>query len=466
MPLDNLLDRIVGRFRRRRSVSPTTTLGAHGTATYGGYVENRETRFELSSREERYRTYSDILANTSIVAAGVRYFLNLIANAGWSFYPSEADGDKQYAERAEEILTDSPLTPYHRIVRRSAMYRFYGFSLQEWTAARHPDGWFTFLDIAPRSQITVDRWDIDLRGEVIGVIQRHPRTQQEIYLPREKLVYIVDDSLNDSPEGFGLFRHLVEPAKRLQRYEDLEQYGFETDLSGIPIVYAPIVRLLQMVQDGKITKEQYNNLVKPAEDFARDHIRNPKLSMLLDSARYESADERQQPTNNKQWEVDLLTTSSNSFAENAQAIERINHEIARVLGVEQLLLGGGEAGSMALSREKSHAFYLLTDGALTEIRETYVKDLLDRIWMLNGWNIELKPIISTDAIRFTDASEAATVLRDMASAGAILEPDDPAINDLRDLIGVRHADLDAQRARFEQEAMLDRRQNEPNNDNG
>ena len=461
-------DRIGNMFRRRRS-APTATLGAPGVAIFSGYVEQRERRPELASRELRYRTYADILANTSIVAAGVRYFLNLIANSEWSFQPTDEDTDGMFAERAEEILTDSPETPFHRIIRRTAMYRFYGFGIQEWTAMRHEEGWFTFKDIAPRAQVTIERWDTDSDGKVIGVVQRNPYNQEEIYLPRQKLLYVTDDSLSDTPEGLGLFRHLVEPAKRLERYEELEGYGFETDLRGIPIGYGPFTELAKMERSGEITTERRREIEKPMREFIEKHIRNPKLGLILDSMRYETADEAQRPSNNKQWEVELLSSDADSFETNAAAIERINRELARILGVEQILLGATSTGSLALSRDKSQAFFLLTDAALTDIREAVVKDLLKTAWMLNGWDEDLMPQVSTDAVRFVDAEQASAVLRDMASAGAVLEPDDPAINDLRDLIGVSHVDLEAQRDRAEADAAINRemmraRFNQPDED--
>jgi len=40
---------------------------------------------------------------------------------------------------------------------------------------------------------------------VIGVWQRHPQTGQLIGLPRGKLVYLVEDTLTDSPERCGSF---------------------------------------------------------------------------------------------------------------------------------------------------------------------------------------------------------------------------------------------------------------------
>ena len=98
----SVLDSLRNAFQRT-PVAPGKTVGAPGTAIYGGYIQEQEKNPAISSREERYRTYSELMANTSIVAAGTRYFLNLVAKADWSFTPSEGDPDGKYAEMAEEI---------------------------------------------------------------------------------------------------------------------------------------------------------------------------------------------------------------------------------------------------------------------------------------------------------------------------------------------------------------------------
>lgn len=430
-PLENLRAAFTGR----RTTAPTQTAGVPGTAVIGGYVQEGERNPNLANRDERYRTYSDILANTSIVAAGTRYFLNLVAKAEWTFKPAEGDTDGWYAERAEEMLTDDPATSWARIVRRAAMYRFYGFSVQEWTARKRNDGLITFADVAPRAQQTINRWDLLDDGTVQGVTQLSPQTMRELYLPRQKLLYIVDDTLSDSPEGLGLFRHLVASAARLTRYEQLEGIGFETDLRGIPIGRAPFTDLMEKVTSGQITEQQRRALIKPLQDFMRNHVKTAKLGMLLDSITYETKDEAGRPSSTQQWGVDLLKGTASSFAENAQAIERINREMGRVLGVEQLLLGAG-AGSYALSDDKTSSFFLLIDGALTEVRESVRDDLLRTLWQLNGWPEDMMPELGTEAIRHTDVAEVAAVLRDMATAGATLDPEDPVVGEVRELLGV------------------------------
>ena len=424
--------------RLRRRYSPTAALGRAGVAIWGGYVEEQERNSDLASRENRFRTYSDIIANTSIVAAGVRHYLNLIGSSPWSFTPADVPDGQMYADRAQKMLTEDPKTPFHRIVRRASMYRFYGFSIQEWTAKRHKEGYYTIDDIAPRAQRTIERWDVDEIGDVLGCTQRAPQTQLEIYLPRGKVVYLVDDSLHDSPEGLGVFRHLVESSKRLTRYEQLEGAGFETDLRGVPIGRAPLREIEEAIKAGDLKEKDRDALLQPLQKFLESHIKGPRLGMLLDSAPYESNDEAgSRPSSTKQWSLELLQGSSTSFMANAAAIDRVNREMARVLGVEQLLLGT-TGGSYALSQDKTQQFFMIIDGALTEIGESVQKDVIERFWRLNGWPEDTAPKAKCKSVRFADVEQIARTLKDMAAAGVMLDPDDPIINDVRNMLGVSH----------------------------
>jgi hypothetical protein len=426
-----LIQGLLGQFRR--TVLPTETVGHMGTAVYGGYVQSNEKQAELQGTE-RYRTFSELLADISIVAAGTRYFLNLVARSAWTLEPSDDDTDGKYAELAEEMLTDDPRSSWHRIVRRAAMYRFYGFSTQEWTARRRDDGIITLADVAPRAQLTIERWDVDARGDVLGVIQRSPQDGSEIYLPRQKLLYVVDDTLSDSPEGLGLFRHLVSPARRLRRYEQLEGWGYEGDLRGTPVARLPYREIRARVQDGRMTAADAAAALGPVNQFLSNHVKSPQLGLALDSETYQTADDKETPTAQRKWDIDLLKAGTTSLSDVGPAIERLNREMARILGVESLLLGS--TGSQALSRDKTNNLYLMADSCLGEVRGSVDDDLLWTLWQLNGWDPKFMPKPKTEAVRFNDVEQIAAALRDMAMAGAVLDPDDPAIGEIRDLLGL------------------------------
>ena len=268
------------------------------------------------------------------------------------------------------------------------------------------------------------------------MIQKSPFSGQDIYLPREKVIYLVDDALNDSPEGLGLFRHVIDASSRLRRYEQLEGWGFEGDLRGIPVGRIPYAQLDKLVKSDTITSEQRAALIAPLEDFVSKHIKTPALGLLLDSLTYETSDEAARPSNVKQFDMELLKSGATSLPDMARAIDRLNKEIARALGTESLMIGGDGVGSLALSRDKSDKFALIVDSTLQELEESYDRDVVQTLMDLNGWPQELKPSLRPSAIQHRDVMEVTGALEQLARAGAVLPPNDPAINAVHSLLGL------------------------------
>ena len=429
---------LLGYGEPRRRASTTQWLGTHGYSVYAGYVDHAETARKLASHDERFKTFDDILVNTSIVAASVRYYLSLVGKAEWGFVPSEMDRDGMYAERLEEILMSDIRTPWHRVVRRSAMYRFYGFSVQEWIIRRRADGWLTYGDVRSRPQHTITRWDVDEEGLVRGMVQQNPQDQQYLYLPRDKVLYILDDALSDLPTGIGLLRHLVAPAERLKRYEQLEGFGFELDLRNVPVMRAPLEEIARRVEAGELTPAQASALLEPQRAFLRAHAQNEQRGMMLDSKRYATHDEAQRPSTSPEYDLELLSGSQTNLADVGRSIQRLNREMARILGTDNLLLGETAVGSLALSKDKTGQFFLMVEGALTEIREQVIRDLVEPIWRMNGWPDDMMPETTTQPVSSQDVEGVARVLRDMATAGSVLDPNDPAIDAVRDMMDLPH----------------------------
>jgi len=434
-----LLDPLLDLFRK--TPTPYKSQGGPGVAVFGGYVQDGETNAKVAGHE-KYRTYTNLLANTSIVAASVRFFLNLLAKAEWRVQPADDSAEAaEIAEFFEEAIHDMT-TPWHRVVRKAGLFRYYGFSIQEWTAKKRDDGKIGLRDVEARPQSTIEQWAVDESGTVKGVVQRSPQTFKAIPLDRARLVYIVDDSITDSPEGLGLFRHVVEAVERLREYERLEGIGFETDLRGIPIGRAPINELDQQVASGTISQDQMNLQIAAMGEFLTKHKKTANLAMMLDSKVYASTGENRTPSGTPQWSLDLISAGATSAPELALAIQRLNREIARVLGTENILLGESGAGSLAMSSDKSDQFALVVDSTLKELAEGFQADLIKPIMELNGWDEELMPTLAPEKIQHRAVTEVTAALRDLATAGAALAPDDPAINEIRQMLGLTEIDLE------------------------
>lgn len=425
---------------RTKQRSPYDRVGVPGYAITGGYILPKDADGRLSS-QQRYKLFSENLVNVAIVGTAVRNFLDLVSGAAWSFKPGNdsAQGEEN-AEFIENVFEDME-TPFERVVRRASMYKFYGFSAQEWTGKPREDGRIGLADIEPRPQSTIERWDVDDRGVIMGMWQRAPSTGAQIYLPRKKLLYIVDDSLSDSPEGLGLFRHMIRTSAGLMRFEDLEHWGFETDLQGMPIGRAPLAALQAAVENGQLTEASAMQARQVIENFVVNHIRGPKLGIMLDSATYTTTDEKGAPSAQRMWDVELAKSGGTSHGDINEAIKRKTYELARLVGAEYLLLGADGSGSNAQHQSSTRRLHSMVNSCLAEIAATINKQIMPIIGELNSIPRELLPKATPEKVEYRTVEEVTGALSALATAGAPLMPDDPAINDVRNLVGLSPADL-------------------------
>lgn len=444
----NIVEKLLGFFTGSRAARPFAEQGVMGTGVFAGQPQNIETNPKLSGGE-RWRTASDLLANISIIAAGVRLFLNLTSRPKWIVEPADEkrDSAKQAAEFVEEVL-ESTNTSWSRIVRRSGLYRFHGFGIQEWVALRREDGRIGLACIEPRPAHTIEAWDLAPSGDLLGVIQRSPLDSRQLYLPRSKIIYLVDDMLSDSPEGLGWYRHLAEPAERLKAYMRLEGIGFQRDLSGIPIGRAPLAAIEKAVKNGQLTREEADTLINGIRRFVEIQNKAPNTGLVLDSQPWEgSTADGKTVSTILQWGIELLTGEQTSLDKLADAIRRLNFDMALIMGTEVMLTGREGAGSLALSEDKSRNLYLNVNSTLVDMAECFRDDMLDPIMAMNNIAEEDRPRLKTEDASFKDAEKASRVLRDMAAAGGVIAPDDPAIDDLRDLLGIsRQPEMTPERA--------------------
>lgn len=420
----------------RKAKSPTKEQGVSGTELIGGYVVTDEADARLTG-QNRYRTAADILANVSIVAASTRFFLNLLAKPKWNVESvDDSQQAKNHAEFVESVINDLDVS-WARVVRRSGLFRFHGFGIQEWTAKKRPDGMIGFKSIEPRPQHTIERWDVDDNGNVKGVWQRSPVSGRELFIERDKFVYFVDDTLTDNPEGMGWFRHLVEPAERLKNLLSLEKIGYERDLSGVPVGKAPITAINRAVKNGTLSSSQANSILEGIKNFVQLEIKKKNTGIVLDSQTFEDTTSDGTRTSGvNQWGLELLTSQAGSMEQILKSIQRLNMEMALIIGTENILTGTDGVGSLALSKDKSNNLYLQISSTLGEMTEIFTNDLVKPLWRLNGLPDNMMPKLQAEDVAFKDIEVMAKVLRDMATAGAVLAPDDPAIDDLRTLLGV------------------------------
>lgn len=423
-----------------RPAPNTRPNGGDGVEAYGGFLPTNERRHELIG-ERKWVTFADA-HHTAIVATGLRYRCDLLAGTNWHAQPNERGGKD--AQRGVDIVTQGLLKaqmprPWPMVVRKSSLFKINGFSLHEWTVRRRDDGMIVFADIAHRPPHTIQRWDKPSEQEPWRAVGQLTRAGHTWVIPRNRLFYCWDDTLTDSPEGVGLMRHVIELVRRLGVLEGLEGFAYETDLRGMPIGRAPIDELMAQAEiraGGGSDREQRKAFV--AERTARlrgvisEIIKSPeKLQwLLLDSATYRNVDQSAVSAVQK-WALELLRGDARGLTDINAVIGRLQLEIARVLGIEFVMMGGSKSGSLAMHADKTSIFATSLQATLTEIAASATNDLARPLVALNGLDPETcTPTLVAEPIS-TDAVEATCqALLYLAQAG--LAPDDEAIGVIRD----------------------------------
>jgi hypothetical protein len=469
-----LIDKLTSWFRSpevqvENKASAPANLGSDGdrqgtgAVTYvGSFLTSPETNSKLSSGPNRYKTYDNIKLNVAIVATALRYISALVSATNWNIQPPKAkskekDGDASDAEDPVGSLTDAEAKkakeyadyithnmklldqPWFKIIRNCSQFKWDGFVVLEMIARRMDDvapGYIGIGSIEHRPKHTIEEWDLEPQSnEVARFGQRDPNTAEVYWIDRDKCVYINDDTLTQQPDGVGLLRHVVELCEQLKRLEQLEGWAYETDLRGVPLAWAPTAILDDLVAKGRLTPEDRDGQTRRHPELHHEPHEEPEPGSPPRFERlYRTRCDTATPSAQKQWDMSLMKGSGTGLAEINVAIERKQHEIARALGVEQFMLGAGGKGSLALSEDKARSLVELINSIILEIAWCLQRDFIRKIFILNRWPLKLMPELLPDAAALRSVTTIVDALSKLALAGAVLDRNDPVINQIRGML--------------------------------
>jgi phage gp29-like protein len=113
-------------------------------------------------------------------------------------------------------------------------------------------------------------------------------------------------------------------------------------------------------------------------------------------------------------------------------VRRYQHDIARSVLSEFLMLGS-QGGSYALSKSKTDLFLRALESYIQAIVDVLNKQLVERLWELNGLNYDLMPKIIAGDVAPHDLRELASFLRNLNGAGIDVSSHPEVIQDLMDI---------------------------------
>lgn len=398
-------------------------LGISGTATRTGIFRADEFLPELKGNRA-VKKYREMRENDSTIGAVMYAVEQILRDVELTVKPAnDTEEAKKEAEFVQSVLDDMDHTLDDH-VSESLSFLSYGFSWFEVVYKRrigpterspkkkskYTDGRMGVRKIASRAPWTIAQFDVDQKtGEVLGVKQNIGVTANRTHdIPLNKSLYYVTPTINGDPSGRSILRNAYTSYTYLNNFQSIEAIAIERELNGIPVGRLPADYLSADATDDQ--KAVAKELAKVLENlkFGKEGY------AMLPSDRYTDGDGK--PSNHYLMDITLMASEGSRNINIDPVIRRYQHDIARSILSEFLMLGSGSTGSYALSKSKTDLFLRALESYIQSIVDVLNKQLVERLWELNGLDYEYMPKIEAGDVAPHDLKELGSYLRNLNGA--------------------------------------------------
>jgi len=423
-------------------------LGIAGDNTSNGQIRADEFLPELRGKKA-IRKYREMRDNDSTIGAVMYATEQVLRDVDLKVMPANDSAEaKEEAEFVKSVLDDMDHTLDDHIAE-SLSNLSYGFAWFEVIYKRrsgptersdkkrskYTDGRMGVRKIAIRAPWTISRFDVDQQtGDVKGIYQDGSGYNNSNYIPTRKSLYYRTTTINGDPAGRSILRNAYTSYEYVNNLQSIEAIAVERELAGIPVARIPAEYL-----SGDATATQ-SGFVNNLQSILRDVKFNEQGYIILPSDTYPDKDGA--PTNQKLVDVELMSSSGSRNIDIDPIVRRYQHDIARSVLSEFLMLGGGNTGSYALSKSKTDLFLRALESYIQAIVDVLNKQLVERLWELNGLNYDMMPTIVAGDVAPHDLREIAAFLRNLNGADINVSDHPEVIQDLMDIAELRY-DADA-----------------------
>jgi hypothetical protein len=419
-------------------------LGIAGDNTSNGQIRADEFLPELRGKKA-IRKYREMRDNDSTIGAVMYATEQVLRDVDLKVMPANDSAEaKEEAEFVKSVLDDMDHTLDDHIAE-SLSNLSYGFAWFEVIYKRrsgptersdkkrskYTDGRMGVRKIAIRAPWTISRFDVDQQtGDVKGIYQDGSGYNNSNYIPTRKSLYYRTTTINGDPAGRSILRNAYTSYEYVNNLQSIEAIAVERELAGIPVARIPAEYL-----SGDATATQ-SGFVNNLQSILRDVKFNEQGYIILPSDTYPDKDGA--PTNQKLVDVELMSSSGSRNIDIDPIVRRYQHDIARSVLSEFLMLGGGNTGSYALSKSKTDLFLRALESYIQAIVDVLNKQLVERLWELNGLNYDLMPTIVAGDVAPHDLREIAAFLRNLNGADINVSDHPEVIQDLMDIAELRY----------------------------
>ena len=414
----------------------TKVLGVAGDNTQNGQIRADEFLPDLRGRKA-IRKYREMRDNDSTIGAVMYAAEQVLRDVNLEVKPAnDSEQAKREAEFVKSVLNDMDHTLDDHIAE-ALSFLSYGFAWFEVVYKRrvgpnersdkkkskYTDGRIGVRKIASRAPWTINKFDVDqVTGDVLGIEQSTGNfTTTKNYIPVNKSLYYRTTSLNGDPSGRSILRNAYTSYEFLNNLQMIEAIAVERELAGIPVARIPAEYL------GPDATAAQANFVSELQTILRDVKFNEQGYIVLPSDVY--VDGEGKPTNTRLVDIELMSSSGTRNIEIDPIVRRYQHDIARSVLSEFLLLGS-QGGSYALSKSKTDLFLRALESYIQAIVDVLNKQLVERLWELNGLPYDLMPTIEAGDVAPHDLREIAAFLRNLNGANIDVSNHPEVISDL------------------------------------
>tara|TARA_B110000046_G_scaffold181201_1_gene213029 strand:- start:9969 stop:11333 length:1365 start_codon:yes stop_codon:yes gene_type:complete len=413
-----------------------STLGVAGDNTRSGQIRADEFIPELRGKNA-IRKYREMRDNDSTIGAVMYAAEQVLRDVKIKVEPAnDTEEAKREADFVESIFDDMDHSLDDHIAE-SLSSLSYGFSWFEVVYKRrvgptktspkkyskYTDGRMGVRKIVCRAPWTVSRFDVEpVSGDVLGIYQDVGYGSGKHYIPTTKSLYYRTTVLNGDPSGRSILRNAYSSYVYLNNLQNIEAIAVERELAGIPIARIPSEYLSADASAAQ------SGFVGNLQQILRDVKFNEQGYIITPSDTYPDKDGS--PTNIRLVDVELMSSSGTRNVDIDPIVRRYQHDIARSVLSEFLMLGGGNNGSYALSKSKTDLFLRALESYIQAIVDVLNKQLVERLWQLNGLNYDLMPCIKAGDVAPHDLREISGFLRNLNSADITVSDHPEVIQDL------------------------------------
>ena len=411
-------------------------LGQGGSNTKDGTIRADEFLPDLKGKRA-IRKYREMRDNDSTIGAIMYATEQVLRDVDYYVEPAnDTDEAKKEADFVKSILEDMEHSLDDHISEALSHLTF-GFSIFEVVYKRrrgpdfragkkyskYTDGRIGVRKLASRAQWTIERFDVDkTTGDVLGVRQEQNYGIKSILIPANKVLHYKTTNTNNDPSGRSILRNAYSSYQYLKNLQSIEAIAVERELHGVPIG-----RIAAEYLSPDATSDQASVRAQ-MEKILRDLKFNEQGYALLPSDVYRDADGK--PTNQRIVDIELIASNGTRNIDIHPIVQRYQHDIARSVMAEFLMLGAGQNGSYALSKSKTDLFLRSMESYINSIFDVLNKQLVEPLWHMNGLNFDLMPKICAGDVAPHDLRELGAYLRNLNGANIDLSDQEDIVNAL------------------------------------